>query len=270
MATPIIEGPCHLYYIIHRETGRGYAGISIQYKERWIRHKWEAFSNNCQTHFARALRKYGAEAFDWTLVHEFDTVEHAKNAEIFTIACGHGHLNDTEGGDGVNGMSEESKARKSAALRGQKRSPETIAKMSAAQTGREVSDEARENMRKSRLEYLAENGPYESTPERNEKISKAKLGQKCSDEHREAMSKARSGVSLTEEHKQNISIGKRKYYEENPEAKEHLSNLASNRRHTEESKQKMRDSWIIRKQKKLEKQNKLDAKGIPEDLSKDK
>jgi hypothetical protein len=257
------EGPCHLYQVVHRETGHDYVGISVEYKERWTRHKWEAFNNDCDTHFARALRKYGVEAFEWKVLLEFKTVADAKEAEIFAIANGYGYYNETEGGDGVNGLSEKGRAKKSAALKGRPKSPETKAKMSQAQKGRKVSEEAKENMRRARLAYLAENGPYESTPERNEKISKAKKGKKFTSEHCVAMGNARKGKKHSEEHKQKISEGTRKFYKENPEVKEILSNLWTGKNHTEESKQQMRDSWVLRKQKKLE------ARVMPTDLSLD-
>lgn len=266
--------PCVLYRVTRKETGDGYMGISIEHDERWVRHIWEAFKNDCDTHFARALRKYGLEAFDWNVIAEFDTIPDAKDAEIFAIKIGLGHYNETRGGDGINGLSEKGRAKKSAALKGKPKSPETRARMSEAQSGRTISDEGKDSMRQARLRYLAEFGPYPMTEERRQKISVAHQGVKNSPEHCKAISEAKKGILHSESHKQNISTGMKKFYKENPEVRQLLSKLGAERKHTEKSKQKMRDSWVIRKQKEAEKnknkQEEPKANSIPDYLNKKK
>lgn len=193
------ERPCSLYKVTHRESGKSYIGIAVDVKKRWQRHKWEALSNECDTYFARALRAYGVEAFEWKVIQKFRNSGAAKIAEKLAILWGLGHYNLTVGGDGNINPAPETRAKMSAAQQKRKtRSEATKARMSAAQKGHFVSEEAKENMRQAALrrapaseEALANmrkakagtDMPHCQTSEAIEKRSAALRGKKQSPEH---------------------------------------------------------------------------------------
>ena len=172
----------------------------------------------------------------------------AKDAEMFAIEHGFGYYNETAGGEGVIGLSEEAKQRKSMKLRGKVRSAETRKRMSESKKGHKVSDEARKNMSAARKRYLQEHGPYPMTPDRIDNITNALKGRQVSDEHRANMSNGGKGKVLTDDHRQNIGKGLRKHHEEHPETARKMAETSSKFRHTEESRQKMVESWVVRKQ----------------------
>ena len=82
--------------------------------------------------------------------------------------------------------------------KGQKRSPETRAKISAGLTGRPMSDRTREAL------YTSRKGTTH-TPEARAKISAALMGRVISPEHRVKLSNANKGRPLTVEHRAKIS-----------------------------------------------------------------
>lgn len=67
--------------------------------------------------FSRAIRKHGAEAFQWRVMHDYLFPEDAVAAEVRFISSLKPEYNMTAGGDGTQGlvMSEESRAKMRAA-----------------------------------------------------------------------------------------------------------------------------------------------------------
>lgn len=194
--------PCSLYIVTRRETGDSYVGVAVNTKKRWSRHKWEALRNGCDTYFARALRVYGVEAFDWEILCTLDSEELARVAEITAITCGLGHYNLTPGGDGNTHPSREVRAKMSAAQQKRKtRSPETKARMSAAQKGHTVSPETRAKM--SALYKGVKRGP--PSAEHRANLSAALKGRKKSPAHAAAISTAKRGTVRSLEARQKTS-----------------------------------------------------------------
>ena len=72
-------------------------------EDRKRQHFYDAFSNNSQTHFHRALRKYGKDAFIWEILSQYNNEKELNEAEIFFIdnfkSIKEGY-NMTSGGDG--------------------------------------------------------------------------------------------------------------------------------------------------------------------------
>lgn len=92
--------PCHVYVVTLNGTDKSYVGITSRKPQtRWKAHVWAAF-NGENSKFYRALRKHGAESFDFTLLCTCDNREDAKLAETTWIAAGWGHYNTSPGGDG--------------------------------------------------------------------------------------------------------------------------------------------------------------------------
>lgn len=71
--------------------------------ERKKGHYYDAFNHNSQTHFHRALRKYGKESFVWSILHQCETEEELNESEIKLIdiykTTDNGY-NMTQGGTG--------------------------------------------------------------------------------------------------------------------------------------------------------------------------
>jgi hypothetical protein len=147
------------------------------------------------THFHRALRKYGPDAFEFQILQEFESVEDAKRAEINAIAHLSPEYNKTLGGDGVWGYkhtpeaiernrqahigfkhTEETCERIAAGQRGRTRSVETRARMSKAKTGcsrpdvkgKPRSAEVRAKIRAGHLRRLANKLTSPPPPQENE------------------------------------------------------------------------------------------------------
>ena len=95
-------------------------------------------------------------------------------------------------------LSEEAKAKMSAAAKGKKKSEETCAKMSAAKKGRIVSDEARA------------------------KMSESHKGQKKSEETCAKMSAAKKGRIFSEEHKAKMRAAQKEYWKKRKAHEESL------------------------------------------------
>lgn len=63
---------CGIYMIRHRESGKAYIGRSVDIHARWHGHRHDAFKRKTGNAIHRALRKYGAEAFDWLVLEEIE------------------------------------------------------------------------------------------------------------------------------------------------------------------------------------------------------
>lgn len=173
-----------VYSITHAETERQYIGVTSRCVEtRWNEHRFEARRQRHGTHFYRALRKYGPEAFDFKVEATLPTFDEAKIAERILIAMLNPAFNITAGGDGMLGYrhTAESRARMSAARKGKqpttlglKASPETRAKMSASATGKPKSAEWRAKIAAGNLRAWSEGKRSRTaSPETRAKMSAA-------------------------------------------------------------------------------------------------
>jgi group I intron endonuclease len=121
---------CAVYRVVHRQSGRDYVGISVDHKQRWYKHRWDA-ANGCAFHFARALNKYGPESFDWLVIGWANSFEIAAEHEQLLRFFGMGYYNMTEGGEGAVGhvTTQETRDKLSAINKGRKHTEETKAKI---------------------------------------------------------------------------------------------------------------------------------------------
>lgn len=58
------ERKCYMYRITNKVNGHDYIGVTICVVDRWTSHRRDARQNKQRT-FARALRSYGPDNFDW-------------------------------------------------------------------------------------------------------------------------------------------------------------------------------------------------------------
>ena len=145
-----VERPCELYRITHRESGKDYVGVSVCVKNRWKSHRSHA-RRGVVTPFYAALRKYGPEAFDWVVIARARNYVAACALERMARHLGLGSYNLTMGGEGAFDPSPETRARMRAAQRTRVLSPEAKTRMlegaRAANTGRKASEETRAKLR---------------------------------------------------------------------------------------------------------------------------
>jgi len=137
---------CTVYSITHRASGREYIGITSGCaRKRWARHLWDGRRGR-GTRIARALRKYGKDAFDFKVEAEVSTFDEAKIAEKRAIAARRPAFNLTAGGDGTVGYvpGAETRAKISAANGG------PSARKSDAAKARCKTSEGRENLSRAR------------------------------------------------------------------------------------------------------------------------
>ena len=199
-----------IYRIINKLDGKSYVG---QYckdnpKQRFTNHKSRARKEDSNEHLYRAIRKYGVENFEFTLVcvcknEELNDLEIKYIKEFDTF--GPNGYNMTSGGQGVRDF---------------KHSPETIERLRVSSTGK-FPDEA---TRKRISEGLLGHGCSEETREKLrkastgkpksaetiEKLRKANLGRVVSKETGEKLSKALTGKPKSAEHVKKMKAVKRK------------------------------------------------------------
>lgn len=162
-------------------------------------------------------------------------------------------VNLTDGGEGVAGLvhTAEHRAKNSAAQRGRKMSPESVAKTRAAKLGKPLSPQHREKISRSRT------GQKPSSDTRSRQ-SAAHRGKKFSPEHRAALGEAARGRHVSSEQRvrlRDANLGKMASAETkakisaagmgrvtSPETKEKLRSAHLGRRNTDESIARMREA----------------------------
>jgi hypothetical protein len=130
-------------------------------------------------------------------------------------ALGANLANGTDGGEGMENPSPETKEKMSAWQRGRKFSPETLSRMSEVKRGVKPSLESRKKMSEARLgkplseehrsKIEAANRRKALSLEWRRKISLTKKGHSCSPETRVKLSEAHLGKTLSPEHCANMS-----------------------------------------------------------------
>jgi group I intron endonuclease len=137
------ERACVLYRIVHRQTGKDYVGISIDYVRRWSEHR----RGKGNRRLCSAIKKYGVDAFDWIVVARARSFQSACVLERLAIALGWGSYNFTAGGEGLGNPSPEVRAALRAGRLGKKHSEASRALMSQQRKGRRHTPEALAKMR---------------------------------------------------------------------------------------------------------------------------
>ena len=219
-----------IYKIINQINNKIYIGQTIKtLEQRWTRHVDNA-RNGSECIIHRAIRKYGKDNFLLKILFYCTSKEEANKKEIETISKLSAKVpigyNATNGGGGSVGCIASDATRK---------------KMSMSKLGYIASDATRKRMSMSKLGNENRLG-CKTTDETKAKLSIAMTGHKYwgpatrTDEWKAMISATnkgkqyRLGHKFTEEHKEKLKIAGLKH------------------RHTEQSKAKMRASWIIRKQ----------------------
>jgi GIY-YIG catalytic domain-containing protein len=144
--TEQLGAPVYIYALLDPDTQEvRYIGKSIRPAERYVNHLNE-HSNTHRCHWIQSLRKRGLEP-DCCILERIEGAWPWQEAERYYIAhyrrMGCKLVNGTSGGDGVEGLSDESADRRNATWIGRRHRPETLAKLSQASKGRKHSAEFR-------------------------------------------------------------------------------------------------------------------------------
>jgi len=89
-----------IYQITNNITNDFYIGKTINPKDRFYKHKYNATNNKSQAYLYRAMRKYGIENFKFTTLEEVNNQQDLNCREIFWIKKLSPKYNMTIGGDG--------------------------------------------------------------------------------------------------------------------------------------------------------------------------
>ena len=116
-----MDKPAVVYAAINKVNGKRYIGVTSQkVEERVKQHARDALNWANQGAFGYAVRKYGADGFDWVVIREFATGREAVAEEKRLIHETRPDYNSTPGGDGYapHNWTSERKKKFSAAMRG--------------------------------------------------------------------------------------------------------------------------------------------------------
>ena len=179
-----------IYEINNIITGKKYIGSSKQISYRWSVHIKQLKDNtHANNHLQSAWNKYGAEAFEFSIVHQ---------CELDQLIICEQWMIDQYNFDELYNICPNA-----GSCLGRKFSIETRAKQSAAATGRKLSIETRAKISNSLKGIIF-------SAERCSNISntkKGKIGKSPSLETREKMSVQRKGKKLSVEHRAKMSAG---------------------------------------------------------------
>lgn len=202
MATNILAAS-GIYAIVNKINGKRYIGSAVKFGARFRKHIWEL--ENGSHHSAkmqRAWRKYGREAFDFTVLEVVsspsDLIDREQSWIDSTGVYGGGYNMSPTAGSNL----------------GTKRSLETRAKMRESGLKYRATDETREKLRvantgkKASPEKLAKMSALVKSPETLEKLRLAGIGRKLSAESIEKMRAFHTGSKRSDEAKQKMRIAK--------------------------------------------------------------
>ena len=118
---------CIVYKITNVINNKAYVGQSQQtLEERWSKHKSDAYRIGFNTHFYKAIRKYGIECWKQEILEEIEDISNLNEAEMKWIeyydTFNNGY-NCTNGGENGFIVTEETKEKIRQAQLGKKRGP---------------------------------------------------------------------------------------------------------------------------------------------------
>lgn len=181
-----------LYCHTNKTNGKRYFGITrTAPKRRWAAgHGYQS-----SRHFNFAIQKYGWDGFDHEIIADNLTKEQACAMERdyiarFKTTDARFGYNLSEGGQsGAAGIvqSEETRAKKSAKLKGRTFTEEHRRKLSEAAKGRKFTEEHKANLSKARK-------GRKLTHEQKARISRANKGRKLTEEQREKIRESKRGM----------------------------------------------------------------------------
>lgn len=164
-----------IYKAFHKETGKSYIGFDSSWPKRKNSHIRQSQKNPRQ-YLHNAIRKYGADSFEWEVIYNSTDREHCLEMEKHFIqeynTFEEGY-NLTLGGEGKFGTLY---------------SEETRRKMSQSRKGIKHSEETKQRFSEMRRGQTSPNKGKTFTDEHRKKLSEAKLGKGRDEETRKKIS----------------------------------------------------------------------------------
>ena len=219
--------------------GKSYIGITSKTaEERFFRHSENARMGKIQYAIYKAWRKHGPPTLSVLAVleeHELADTE-IRAIAVYNTTLPNGY-NSTYGGQ--LGATPESAKKISKALIGHKKKPESIEKQRQKMIGREPPNKGKPMSEEQKAKLRAAAIRQFSDPAAREAARQKSMG-----------NTNRRGYKMTPEE---LAAHTRRHAMQTPEAIEKIRTAALGKTHSEETKQKMRESqkqrWAIRKQR---------------------
>jgi group I intron endonuclease len=133
-----------IYRATNKINNKAYIGLAQDFEVRKNKHIADAESGVLKYYFYNAMRKYGAESFEWDILAECDTREEASDLEVELIAkhdTFHNGYNSTTGGERGWDITDETRAKMSESQTGRKHTKATRTKMSESAKGKPKTKE---------------------------------------------------------------------------------------------------------------------------------
>lgn len=202
-----LESVSGIYCAIHRDTGACYVGSSINVGRRRRQHlkASRAGKHSC---FAKAVRRYGEDAFDFEILERCERPELLRREEFYIALLG------AASADGFNTRTRAcapydykhlpaSKDRISAAMKGRILSAATRTRMSASMSGKKKGPMSEAH----RQAIAAGLKSYKRTASHCAAISLGQTGKKFTPETRQKMRDRKLGKPLTKKHRDALRAG---------------------------------------------------------------
>src|SRR5208337_2154323 len=141
-----------VYKITNINNNKAYIGQSQQtLEQRWNHHKSDAKRIGFNTHFYKAIRKYGTECWKQEILEEVNSVELLNEAEMKWIEYYNTFnrdkgYNSTSGGENGFIFSDETKEKMRQAKLGKSLSEETKEKMKQSMLGKTHTEETKKKI----------------------------------------------------------------------------------------------------------------------------
>lgn len=249
-----------IYKFTNKINNKRYIGKSIDIEKRRKTH--ERNSVNCDGYFYNAIRKYGLDNFDFSIIEECSKEElnekekywikyyNSNNSEYgYNITSGGDGLNDVEAWNKGISWNEETKKKLSESQKKRFENPEEHEKLSkshkgqtSSRKGKHLSDETKEKLRQANL------GKKQSQETINKRVEKLK-GHNTSEETKKKISEAQKGKIIPEEQRIKISNTLKGHIPWNKGLPREMQSRFG-KHHSLETIEKIRQSNILTKRKK--------------------
>ena len=227
-----------IYKIENKINGKIYIGKTIKQLSRRI-----ASHIDGHYHIGRALRKYGLQNFDISVIDFVDFGDPVLLSELemyyirFYNSKSPNGYNHTDGGDGIVGCKWTKKRKKEQSIKmsgdeNPMRRPEVVEKVRLGNMGKKDSPETLERKRKA--------APKTKSKEHKKRISDSLMGHNVSDETRKKIRVAHIGMKQSEE-----TIAKKRGVPQSEEANRKRSETMTGKPKSEEWKRKVRKPHVM-------------------------